>query len=225
MTEKILSIVVPAYNEEQHIYKVVDSLIESRPKILQGTHFADIEIVVVNDGSIDGTAKELDKISREYVQVCTHPINMGYGAALKTGFEAAKGQYLAFMDGDGTIDPMNFVEMSQAMEAKNVDMVVGKRFGTKSSGMPKIRKIGNYFFAYLLSFLAGEKVEDTASGIRLFKREVLSRLYPLPDGLHFTPAMSSKALHEKVSLFEVPVSYAERSGSPNSMLLQMGFVF
>ncbi|MCB0326892.1 MAG: glycosyltransferase family 2 protein [Bdellovibrionales bacterium] len=212
MNQKFLSIVIPAFNEEEHISRVLDQVLSSRPAILQNTQFDELEIVVVNDGSVDRTQEEIKKRANENVSVVRHEINLGYGAALKTGFETARGNYLAFMDADGTIDPMSFVDMANEMMAQDADMVVGKRFGTRESGMPKVRKLGNYFFAYLLSFLAGEKVEDTASGVRIFKKNVLHQLYPLPDGLHFTPAMSSKALHEKIKMCEVPVSYAQRSG-------------
>lgn len=223
-----LSIILPAYNEGDHIEAVLLDAINSREGIKKATGFHDVEIVVVNDGSHDETRPNIEKlVQQNYPSFVfqNHEENQGYGAALKTGFENASGDYLAFMDADGTIDPNSFIGMFAELKKQNADMALGVRFGGSDSKMPFIRKMGNYFFAGLLSFLSGEKVKDTATGIRLFKKEILNKLYPLPDGLHFTPAMSSKAVHEKIKIVEVPISYDQRSGESKLHVLKDGFRF
>ncbi len=224
-----LSIIVPAYNEEDFIHEVVTGLLSIRPQIIEETTLDDVEIIVVDDGSRDQTAKLLKDIlqkeTADHFQVVQHEENRGYGAALKTGFNAAKGEFLSFMDADGTIDPRAFAKMHETLEKENADMVVGTRFGNKGSQMPLTRKVGNRFFALLLSFLAGQRVKDTASGMRLFKREALRMLLPLPDGLHFTPAMSTKALHERIKIAEVPIPYAERQGASKLSVVSDGLRF
>ena len=129
------------------------------------------------------------------------------------------------MDADGTVDPESFVSMYRAIRSSNADMVVGKRFGRKDSEMPFVREIGNRFFAMFLSLLSGSRVGDTASGVRLFRKEIFPMLGALPDGLHFTPAMSTKVIHEKFKIVEVPIPYAERSGKSKLNVVSDGVRF
>ncbi len=221
-----LSIVIPAYNEETHIETVVGSLVGEREEIARSAGIDKIEIVVVNDGSTDQTGERLRKFAATPdLAIVTHERNRGYGAALKTGFASASGDYLSFMDADGTISPRSFSEMYSALIRNDADMVVGTRFGQENSEMPFVRKVGNRFFAFLLSFLSGEKVRDTASGMRLFGRHVVPQLLPLPDGLHFTPAMSAKAVHERLKIVEVPIPYSEREGESKLNVVSDGVRF
>lgn len=223
-----LSIVIPAYNEVSHIEQVVGSLLQTRSRIAQETGLQEVEVIVVNDGSTDGTGERLQEIQskgQDSFKVITHKTNSGYGAALKTGFQNSTGQYLSFMDADGTVAAESFIFMYQSLKDSNADMVVGRRLGQRDSQMPFVRKLGNRFFAMLLSFLSGQKVKDSASGMRLFKRDVITLLHPLPDGLHFTPAMSTKALHENLKIVEVPISYTERSGSSKLKVISDGLRF
>jgi hypothetical protein len=82
----------------------------------------------------------------------------------------------------------------------------------QSSAMPLSRKIGNRLFAALVTLLGNRRVRDSASGMRVIRREALTKLEPLPDGLHFTPIMSLRAMHEGLTLVEIPIPYAERVG-------------
>src|ERR1051326_3249524 len=169
-----LSIVVPAYNEADHIDEVVTSLISSRERILKQTDLNDVEIIVVNDGSSDDTEQKVTRLlGAPYLKLVNHELNQGYGAALKTGFSNSTGEWISFMDGDGTINPDSFIRMYVALQHEEADMVVGTRFGKRKSGMPFTRKMGNRFFATLLTFLSGQKIQDTASGIRLFRKTLV----------------------------------------------------
>lgn len=222
-----LSIVIPAYNEGAHIYDVVKTALGARREVCARTGLHEVEVVAVNDGSQDQTLDELERLRAEYpeLRVAIHPQNRGYGAALKTGFEASSGDYVSFMDGDGTIDPRSFVPLYLELKDKGADMAIGRRFGEAGSGMPLIRKIGNHFFARLLSFLSGKSVKDTASGVRVFHKDFIPLTKTLPDGLHFTPAMSAKAVHENLRVVEVPIQYAERSGESKLRVVGDGFRF
>ncbi|MFH1262393.1 MAG: glycosyltransferase family 2 protein [Pseudomonadota bacterium] len=224
-----LSIIVPAFNEELQIRQVTENLLHLRPTIIRESGLDDVEIIVVDDGSTDRTGEILSEITSHApgsLRVVTHETNSGYGAALKTGFREATGEFVSFMDADGTVDPGSFAAMYKALRESDADLVVGKRFGGKqASEMPIVREIGNRFFALFLSFLAGARVRDTASGMRLFKRTVVPLLYALPDGLHFTPAMSTKLLHEKLKIVEVPIPYAERGGESKLNAISDGLRF
>jgi len=93
------------------------------------------------------------------------------------------------------------------------------------SQMPFTRRVGNFFFANLLTLIGSQKVTDSASGMRVFKREILEKLYPLPDGLNLTPVMSTRALHEGIDICEVPIPYSERVGRSKLSVVNDGSLF
>jgi glycosyltransferase involved in cell wall biosynthesis len=153
------------------------------------------------------------------------PENRGYGAAIKAGWNAAGGDLLGFLDADGTCDPRYFAPMCRKILDGNQDVVLGCRMGPESR-MPLTRRIGNTLFALLLGFLSKKKVRDTASGMRVVRREALPKLLPLPDGLHFTPAMSARALmDDEVRIAEIDMRYHERIGESKLRVLRDGFRF
>jgi hypothetical protein len=158
------------------------------------------------------------------VRLVQHPYNKGYGAALKTGFQAATGDLLSFLDADGTYPPEYFPVLCQEI-IKGADVVVGSRRSGASSEMPLVRKLGNFIWSNLLSVIAGQKVADPASGMRVFRRDVLECLYPLPDGLNFTPVMSTRSAHEGVKVVEVPIPYKERLGRSKLNVARDGMRF
>lgn len=206
-----LSIVVPAYNEESGIEAIINRILAARDEIAKiNPQIEDVELIVVNDASQDKTGELAARF--DGVRVITHQTNQGYGTSLKTGFEAARGEYLAFLDADGTYPPELFPRLCRGLADENADMVIGSRFSGEKSEMPMQRYIGNQLFAMLLSWIVGRRIRDTASGMRVLRRDALERLLPLPDGLHFTPAMSTQALHEGMRVIEVPIPYEERVG-------------
>jgi glycosyltransferase involved in cell wall biosynthesis len=216
-----LSVVIPAYNEEDGIAAIVERVlaIESElPKYGVDT----LECIVVDDGSRDRTAE----IVRRYVprvRLIQQP-NKGYGGALKTGFQAATGELLGFLDADSTYPPEYFPQMCK-IALDGADLVIGSRMAGATSEMPLVRRIGNFIFASLLSLVAGVRISDSASGQRVIRREVLPILYPLPDTLDFTPAMSTRALHENLRMVEMPIPYKERSGRSKLSVVRDGLRF
>lgn len=219
-----LSVVIPAYNEENGIGTIIERVLRARPLVGDGVETIDNwEVLVVDDASKDRTAE----IAASYpdVKVIRHEANRGYGGALKTGFQEASGEFVGFLDADGTYPPEHFPRLCQAMFEQNADMVIGSRLSGEKSAMPLPRFIGNKFFAYLLSWIVGRKITDTASGMRVFRKSVLSKLLPLPDGLHLTPAMSTHALHGGVRIIEVPIPYEERVGRSKLSVVHDGFRF
>ena len=209
--EDLLSVVLPAYNEEESLLTVVERILAIRPALRAATPTLHrIELIVVDDGSTDRTAV----IARSHPEVVLirHETNQGYGRALKTGFEAAHGGTLAFLDADGTYPPEALPRLCRVLARRRADLVIGTRMTQRSRAMPWERYLGNRLFAMLLSWVVGRRVTDTASGMRVFRREVLPRLLPLPDGLHLTPAMSARAFHEGLKIVEVPIRYEERAG-------------
>jgi glycosyltransferase involved in cell wall biosynthesis len=216
-----LSVVIPAYNEEDGIAEIAQRVLAIEDD-LKKVGVGDLELLVVDDGSRDGTAQVASGIKG--VRLIQHSNNKGYGAALKTGFCQATGELIGFLDADGTYPPEFFPQL--CLEALNGgDLVIGSRMSGSDSQMPLTRRIGNLFFANLLSLLGRQHVSDSASGMRVFKREVLERVYPLPDGLNLTPVMSTRAIHEGIRMAEVPIPYSERVGRSKLSVVRDGSVF
>lgn len=205
-----LTIVIPALNEAAAIGDTIRRCLAAREHIRKDSGVADIELIVVSDGSSDETeaiAKTFDEVT-----VLAFDRNRGYGAAIKCGFEAGRGELLGFLDADGTCDPRAFNRLCRAVRDENADVALGSRMGS-GSRMPLVRIMGNTLFAWMLGLLSKRRIRDTASGMRVLRRPALDAIYPLPDGLHFTPAMTARVMLEgRLKLVEVPIDYAERIG-------------
>lgn len=225
MTDRgpVLSIVIPALNEEEAIGSTIERALAARERIVAESPAAGVEILVVNDGSTDRT----EEIARRYpeVTVIGFDRNRGYGAAIKMGFSIARGEWVGFLDADGTCDPAFFANLCRAIERERADVALGSRMGPGSE-MPLVRTVGNTVFALLLGVLSRQRIQDTASGMRVIRRSVLPDLDPLPDGLHYTPAMTARVLLEgKLKLVEEPMPYAERVGDSKLSVAKDGVRF
>ncbi|MEE9465738.1 MAG: glycosyltransferase family 2 protein, partial [Candidatus Neomarinimicrobiota bacterium] len=218
----VLSVVIPAYNEEGCIAQIIDRVL-AIPGKLAASGVDELELIVVDDGSSDRTAE----IAAGYADVLLirQPVNKGYGAALKTGFSQAKGNLLGFLDADGTYPPEHFPSLCRVAVEEDVDLVIGSRMSGTESEMPMVRRIGNLIFANLVSLLSNERVSDSSSGMRVIRRDALPRLYPLPDGLNFTPVMSTRATHDNINWREVPIPYKERIGRSKLNVVRDGTRF
>lgn len=217
----ILSVVIPAYNEENGIAEICHRVLNICDE-LKEVQVDDLELIIVDDGSSDRTveiAREIDG-----VRLVCHKQNQGYGSALKTGFAISSGELIGFMDADGTYPPEYYPALCK--EALNgYELVIGSRMAGAGSQMPQTRRIGNFFFANLLSLIGNQRVTDSASGMRVFRREILERIYPLPDGLNLTPVMSTRAIHENIKMKEVPIPYSERVGRSKLSVVHDGRIF
>jgi glycosyltransferase involved in cell wall biosynthesis len=217
------SIIIPAYNEEGAIASIIERSLAARERIQREACPGGVEVIVVSDGSTDRTAE----IAAQYedITLVSYEKNRGYGAAIKAGFEQASGSLLGFLDADGTCDPLFFIELCHRLEEAGSDVVIGSRLGPDSE-MPALRRFGNRLFAGLLIAWGGHNVTDSASGMRVIRRPALDRLYPLPDGMHFTPAMSTLAIFDShLSIAEVPMPYKERIGESKLHVLKDGWRF
>lgn len=218
-----LSIVIPALNEEEAIAGTISQCQINAEKIVEQTTITEIEIIVVSDGSTDRTVEIAKRFSG--IKLIVFEKNRGYGAAIKAGWELGKGDFLAFLDADGTCDPHYLIKMCQTIEMENTDVVIGSRMG-ENSKMPIIRRIGNILFAQLLKFLSKKYLTDSASGMRVIRGSSLNQLLPLPDGLHFTPAMSARALMDhELKICEIEMDYKERIGRSKLNVLKDGLRF
>ena len=217
-----LSVVIPALNEEDSIQSIMARVLSTRSK-LEAVGIRDLELIVVDDGSTDRTS-EIVKATQG-TRLIQHATNGGYGAALKTGFAAAKGQWVGFLDADGTYPPEYFPTLCEVALTQDADIVIGSRMAGADSEMPVVRRVGNFIFANLVSLVSATRITDSASGMRVFKKSILEQIYPLPDGLNLTPVMSTRALHEQLKMVEVPIPYSERQGRSKLNVVRDGMRF
>ncbi len=217
-----LSVVIPAYNEEDGIQEIMTRVLAVQSDLaLVGVD--KLELIIVDDGSSDRTPELV--MAQPGARLIRHAKNGGYGAALKTGFAAAQGEWIGFMDADGTYPPEYYPALYQAATDEDADIVIGSRMAGAKSEMPAVRRLGNLIFAKLVSLISARTITDSASGMRIFKKSILPRLYPLPDGLNLTPVMSTRALHEQIKMVEVPIPYSERLGRSKLSVVKDGMRF
>jgi len=217
-----LSVVIPAYNEEDGIADILERVLATRASL--AAVGMELELIVVDDGSTDQTADITRQYDGDVTLVC-HRRNAGYGAALKSGFARARGEWVGFLDADGTYPPEYFSQLCQAALEQGADLVIGSRRSGAESEMPLVRRLGNLLWSHLVTLIGNHRVMDPASGMRVIRREALPRLYPLPNGLNFTPVMSTRAVHEGLRMVEVPIPYRERLGRSKLSVIHDGTRF
>jgi len=201
------SVVVPCFNEKGAVLDTVRSL----RRCLQGCGHH--ELILVNDGSTDGTREILDTAAAEDsdLRVIHHPINQGYGAALKTGIRRARADLIVITDADGTYPNDRLPELIELAESS--DMVVGSRTG-EGVQYPLIRKIPKLFLRNWVSWLAGRPIPDMNSGMRVFRKSIAMKFFNvLPDTFSFTTTITLSMVRNQYDVQFVPISYAARIGS------------
>ena len=206
-----LLIAIPALNEEASIQQIIARCLEARAEIIETSPVTEVDITVVSDGSTDRTV-ELASRYRDHVKLIVFPKNRGYGAAIKEAWAQSNADLLGFLDADGTCEPRFFSQLINALKTHDADIALGCRLN-ESTKMPWLRRLGNVLFASTLTLLSSSTLRDTASGMRVVRRTCLPALLPLPDGLHFTPAMSARAiLSARTKIVEIDMPYHEREG-------------
>jgi glycosyltransferase involved in cell wall biosynthesis len=199
---KALSIVIPAFNEESGVRSVVSELRE-----VLGQHGISGEIIVVDDGSTDATARAAAGAG---ARVIRHRSNRGYGAALKTGIAAATHDIVAITDADGTYPAEYIPDLLLALERS--DMVVGSRTGG-SVRIPLIRRPAKWALNRLANYLSNARIPDLNSGLRAFRRDVIMQYFPiLPDQFSWTTTITLAMHCDKYAVSYFPINYRARKG-------------
>lgn len=173
---KRLSILIPAHNEEAHIYRNILEI-----KRLSDEIGWDYEIIVVDDGSSDDTYQNALEVAKcaDNIIVKRMRANWGKGRALKYGFRFARGRFIAFLDADLDLHPRQLKSFFHIMEANGVGVVIGsKRHPESKVNYPWHRKIISNIYFYFVKMMFGLRVRDTQTGIKLFRREVLENVFP-----------------------------------------------
>ena len=201
--EQPVSIVVPAFNEEERI----GAQLEHIRQVMEPSGWP-FEVIVVDDGSTDGTAAEAKRHPVRLVQL---PRNRGYGAALKAGIAAAGSEWIVIIDADGTYPAEEIPRMLEL--AADHDMVVGARIG-QDVNIPPLRRPAKWLLAWLASYLAEQPIPDLNSGLRVLKRPLVEKYeHLLPSGFSYTTTITLALLCNDYRVHYHPIDYAKRVGT------------
>ena len=203
-----LSIVVPVYNEAATLGKLLS-------RVLEVDYGCELEILLVNDGSSDGTAKEGDRCAAQdsRVRVIHHDRNRGKGAALRTGFQQASGDIVIVQDADLEYDPAEIPKVINPILIGIADVVFGSRF--LSAGPHRVlyfwHSVGNRFLTLLSNIFTNLNLTDMEVCYKAFRREVLQYLVLQEDRFGFEPEITAKLAHGRWRIYEIPISYYGRT--------------
>ena len=202
-----LSIVIPVYNEERTIQEIV--------RRVQDVALAvEKEVIIVNDGSSDGTSQALDLVADDYdnIVLIHQARNRGKGAALRNGFTQATGEIILIQDADLEYDPKDYEQLLEPILDGRADVVYGSRFlGGPHRVLFFWHYVGNKFLTLLSNVLNNLNLTDMEVGYKVFRREFLDRLDLKSDRFGFEPEVTAKIARSRPRLYEVPISYSGRT--------------
>ena len=214
-----LSVVLPAYNEEQNIKEAVQNCINYLSK-----NFSDFEILAVNDGSSDKTGDIISGLAEEYgeVRLINHETNRGYGAALNSGFENSTKEYIFLMDSDGQFNIRDLDKMTSQVTGENI--VIGYR---RNRADNVIRKLNSYLYGIYIKLFFDLKVKDVDCAFKLFSKSAFDAVKPIKSrGAIYSAELLIKFLKNGLEISEVGVNHYPRflgtqSGAKLNVILQM----
>jgi glycosyltransferase involved in cell wall biosynthesis len=200
-----LSIIIPCYNESSTIVSLINAVKQSP--------VTDREIIIVDDGSKDGTRDILDQLSDPEVRVIFHKVNQGKGAALRTGFQEATGDICIVQDADLEYDPREFPLVIQPIVEDKADVVFGSRF---QSGRPHRvvyfwHRIGNGVLTLMSNFFTDLNLSDMETCYKAFRREVIQSINIRENRFGFEPEVTAKIAKMNLRIYEVGISYYGRT--------------
>lgn len=206
-----ISVVLPARNESGAVGSVVEGILLRYP---------DAEVIVVNDGSTDDTAKIAEQAG---ARVVSHPYGMGNGASIKTGAREARGAVIVFMDADGQHDPADIPRLITRLD-EGFDMVVGARDSGSQASVG--RSLANRFYNRLASYMTGQRVEDLTSGMRAVRAKRFREfLHLLPNGFSYPTTSTMAFFRAGYPVAYLPIKAGKRVGASHVRILKDGVRF
>ncbi len=193
------SLVIPAYNEEEGLPLVVREYLDVVD-----------EVIMVDDGSSDGTFQAAQRLVGEKVKLLRHEVNQGKVAALRTGVLQASGDVIIFTDADNTYPARYVPQLVQEIE-KGADLVLGARIQAREN-IPAFNRLGNNIFSFLATYISCIRIKDSQTGMRAFRREMFDKLDVKAKGLEFETKMTVRAAKLGYKIVEIPIEYRERVG-------------
>jgi glycosyltransferase involved in cell wall biosynthesis len=202
-TFRTLSVIVPVYNERNTVAEIVRRMRRVELPV-------DVEIIMVNDASWDGTGEILKALEDSTVQVVHHPANAGKGAAIRTGLGHVRGDLVLIQDADLEYDPDDWPRMLAPVLKGRAQVVYGSRFTGERRNMLFTHWLGNRFLSLVTNVLYNTTLSDMETCYKLFDRKVLDGIEIRSDGFDFEPEVTAKILRRGYRIYEVPISYAGR---------------
>ena len=204
MADKVLSIVIPCYNEQDSILDLVKKVLESP--------IENKEIIVVDDCSTDNTRQILERDVKPLVsKIVYHDVNKGKGAGLRTGFEHATGDAVIVQDADLEYDPNEYPIVVEPIFNNEAEVVYGSRFLNQERKGYKANILANWFLTTLSNIFTHEHLTDMETCYKCFKREVIQSIDLKEERFGFEPEVTSKVAKKSIKIKEVPISYYPRT--------------
>ena len=204
MEDKVLSVVIPCYNEKDNILDLVKKVKESP--------IDNMEIIVVDDYSTDGTREILENDVKPLVsQILYHDVNKGKGASLRTGFEHATGDAVIVQDADLEYDPNEYPSVVTPVFNGETDVVYGSRYLNQKRKGYLANRLANWFLTHLSNLFTGLRLTDMETCYKCFKRDVIQSIDLKEERFGFEPEVTSKIAKKGIKVKEVPISYYPRT--------------
>ena len=197
----LLTVVMPVFNEAGTVLRVIDRVMSLD---------LDLEVVVVDDGSSDGTRELLAKIEHERVRVVFHQRNMGKGAAVRTGFNHARGEIVTIQDADLELNPLEIPRLIQPVVEGTADVVYGSRFLHGWKHRTWVNAFANWFLSGLTNLLYGTSLKDMEACYKVFRVEWLRRFELKANRFDFEPEITAKFAKLGLRIIELPITYRPR---------------
>jgi len=201
---KLLSVIVPVYNERNTVGEILRRMRAVDLPI-------DREIIVVDDGSLDGTGKILAALEDSTIRVLSHDVNRGKGAAVRTGVGVARGDVVLIQDADLEYNPQDWPRLLAPLLQGRTKVVYGSRYLGEREATSLLRWAGDRSLALLTAVLFNATLSDVETGYKLIDRKVLDSLNLEADRFDFEPEITAKLLRSHQRIYEVPVTYAGRN--------------
>lgn len=196
-----LSVIIPVYNEAKTIRQILEKI---------NSLDIDKEIIVINDGSSDGTDKILRDIQYHNLKVIHHANNRGKGAAFLTGLSYARGDFVIIQDADLEYDPDDYLKLLNIAQEGKAEIVLGARFSEGHQGL-FMHRLGNRFLSKLMNILFNNRINDYATCYKLAKRQILNDLNLRAIGFDIDVEIICSAFKKKKRIAEIPISYYPRT--------------
>jgi glycosyltransferase involved in cell wall biosynthesis len=200
-----LSVIMPVYNEKSTIEDIINK-VQKVPLMEE----LEREIIVVDDGSSDGTREILRERKNSELKVFLHPKNQGKGAAIRTGLKHATGDLLIIQDADLEYDPNDYQKLLKPILEKKAAVVYGSRFTGERRNMLFLHYMGNRFLSFVTNLLYNTTLSDMETCYKLFTKEALEGIEIRSNRFEFEPEITAKVLKKGIRIYEVPISYAGR---------------
>ncbi len=203
MSSPVVSVIIPAYNEEKTIGEVISNTVS----VMKNLNVP-FEIIVVDDGSMDRTREIASKYN---VKVLTNTTNRGKGYSLQRGFREAKGEIIITLDADGSHDPKEIPKLITPL-FNGVDIAIGSRFlnGNGNKTTSKLNLVGNFIFNVLIFSLTGKLITDSQTGFRAYKKRVLEEIEVESTGYEIETELTVKGLKNGFVVKEEPINCKKR---------------